>query len=225
MTELDRQVPPGGVRLGWPLAAGVGLGVASFFADRVDGTVRLVLQFLASTGFSWGCLAFVVAFPARTRAAAAAAAVSVLCAATVCYYGLNVGAGTRRGDGLPPVLTALAYWLLLSVAGGVVLGVLAHAVGADRAPLAAAAAGLACGLLAGAGIAIVVTLLAVGDHGRVRLAEGLLQAVAGVAVATWTFARRRGHRPWPGYAVAAVVACTAGAVAWSAVESVPVIGF
>jgi hypothetical protein len=111
------------------------------------------------------------------------------------------------------------------VVSGAVLGVLAHAVRTERTRVAAVAAGLACGLLAGAGIAIVVTLLAVGGSERAPLVEGALQAVAGAAVATWLFGRRRGQRSWPGYAVAAVVACTAAALAWGAVEAVPVIGF
>jgi hypothetical protein len=225
MLESDRGSSARHVRIGWPITAGVALGIASFYADLVDGTLRAALQFLASTGFAWGCAAFVAAFPSRTRGAAAAAAVTVLCTATFCYYGLNLTGDRWRGDELVPVLLALAYWLLASVAGGAVLGVLAHMVRTGRPPLAAAAAGLVCGLLAGAGIAIVVTLLAVGDHGRARLIEGVLQAVAGIVVTTWMFGRRRGPRSWPRYAAAAVVACTAGALAWSAVESVHVIGF
>jgi hypothetical protein len=211
------------LRPGWlvPVVVGLGLGVASVYADRVDGTARTVLQFLASTGFAWGCAAFVAAFPARTRIAAVAASVVVLCTATACYYVLNLSGGDR----LAPVLTAAGYWMLVSVAGGAVLGVLAHVIRTDRAPVAAAAAGVACGLLAGAGVDIVVSLLAVGDHGRQRLAEGSLQVVAGVAVTAWMFGRRRGPRSWSWFAVAAVVACTAGGLAWGAVESVQVIGF
>jgi hypothetical protein len=213
------------VWVSWPITAGFALGIASFYADLVDGTARAALQFLASTGFAWGCAAFVVAFPARTRGAAVAAAVTLLCTATVCYYGLNLTGDRWRSYGLVPVLLALTYWLLMSVAGGAVLGVLAHVVRTDRAPLAAAAAGLACGLLAGAGLALVGTLLAVGDHGRTRLAEGFLQAVAGVSITAWMFGRRRGPRPWARFAATAVAACTAGALTWYAVESVQVIGF
>ncbi|WP_327000264.1 DUF6518 family protein [Dactylosporangium sp. NBC_01737] len=224
MLELDRGLPPRGVRLGWAAAAGVGLGAglgaASFCADRIDGMPRLLLQFVASTGFAWGCAAFIAAFPARTRAGAVTAAVAVLCTATVCYYALNV-----RGDALVPVLLALAYWLLPSVAGGAALGVLAHMVRTDRPPSAAVAAGLACGLLAGAGADIVIALLAAGDHGPARLADGILQVVASVAVTTWLFGRRRGPQPWLRFAATAVAACAASTLAWSAVESVQVIGF
>ncbi|MET7394856.1 DUF6518 family protein, partial [Dactylosporangium sp. NPDC005572] len=134
------------MRLGWPVAAGVGLGVASVAADRVDGTLRTALQFLASTGFSWGCAGFLVALPARTRAAAVAASVTALCLATGCYYWLNLGGGPLGG-----VLLAFGYWLALSVAGGAALGLLAHAIRRDRPDRAAVAAGVAGGLLAGAG--------------------------------------------------------------------------
>ncbi|MEV4513608.1 DUF6518 family protein [Dactylosporangium sp. NPDC049525] len=211
--------------IGWPLAAGVALGGASFAADLAGGGLRTVLQLAASTGFAWGYAALVAAFPARSRGAAVAAAVTVLSAATVCYYALNLSGDRWRGQGLGPVLVALAYWLLMSVAGGVVLGVLAHAVRSDRPPLAAAAAGLVCGLLAGAGIQIVAARLAVGDYRGMALVEGFVQAAAGVAVTIWMFSRRRGPRSWPRFAAVAVAACTAGAMAWDAVESVHVAGF
>ncbi|GAA4249899.1 hypothetical protein [Dactylosporangium darangshiense] len=204
---------------------GVALGVASFSADLAGGATGVILQFVASTGFAWGCLAFAAAAPVRSRPRAVAAPVALLCSATWCYYGLNLATGRWRAYGLEPVLTAAAYWTVLSVAGGAALGALAHVVRTARAPWAAAAAGLVCGLLSGAGIDIVLTLLAVGDHGRQRLLEGLLQAVLGAAVATWAFGRRPGPRSWPRYAAAAAVACTVAAAAWGAVESVPVAGF
>ncbi|GAA3303033.1 hypothetical protein Dvina_33020 [Dactylosporangium vinaceum] len=213
------------IGIGWPLAAGVALGIASFCADLVDGTLRTVLQFVASTGFAWGCAAFVAAFPARTRRGAAAAAIIVLCTATGCYYWLNLPGGFRPGGQFGPLFKAFAYWMVLSVVGGALLGPLAHAVRTDRARRAAVAAGVACGLLSGAGIAIVTSLLAAGNYGRAGLTEGMLQAAAGIAVATWAFARRRAARDWAVYGAAALAACTAGALAWSAVESVPVTGF
>jgi hypothetical protein len=212
-------------RIGWPPAVGVALGGASFAADLAGGGLRIVLQLAASTGFAWGYAALVTAFPARSRGAAVAAAITVLGAATVCYYALNLSGDRWRSQGLGPVLLALAYWLLMSVAGGVALGVLAHMVRTDRPAPAAVAAGLVCGLLAGAGIQIVAACLAVGDYRGMAPVEGFLQALAGVAVTTWMFSRRRGPRAWPRYAVAAVVACTAGAVAWDAVESVHDAGF
>ncbi|GAA2358131.1 DUF6518 family protein [Dactylosporangium salmoneum] len=206
-------------------AAGIALGVASFGADLASGAWLTVLQFVASTGFAWGCAAFAPAVLARTRAGAMAAGIAVLCLATGGYYGLNLVSGRWRADGLGPVLAAAAYWTVLSVAGGAALGVLAHLVRSARPRPAAVAGGLVCGLLAGAGIDIVVSLLAAGDHGRQRLAEGALQAVLGVVVATWAFGRRPGARDWAGYGLAAVAACVAGASAWGAVESVPVAGF
>ncbi|WP_426503459.1 DUF6518 family protein [Dactylosporangium sp. McL0621] len=213
------------IGIGWPLTAGVALGIASFCADLVDGTLRTVLQFVASTGFAWGCAAFVAASPARTRRGAAAAAVIVLCTATGCYYWLNLPGGLRPGGESGPLFRAFAYWMLLSITGGTVLGALAHAVRADGARRAAVAAGLTSGLLAGAGIAIVTTLLVTGDPARGELGQGTLQAAAGIAVATWSFARRRSPRAWMVYVGAALAAGTAGALAWSAIESVPIIGF
>ncbi|WP_433043489.1 DUF6518 family protein [Dactylosporangium sp. CS-033363] len=204
------------IGLGWPLTAGVALGIASFCADLAEGTLRTVLQFGASTGFAWGCAAFVAALPARTRRGALAAAVIVLCTATGCYYWLNLPGGAFRA-----LLQAFSYWLLLSIAGGSLLGVLAHAVRHDGPRRAAIAAGVACGLLAGAGIAIVV----IPGQRFGGAGEAVLQAVAGVAVATWSFARRRGPRAWPVYGTAALLACTAGALAWALIESVPVKGF
>ncbi|WP_433087930.1 hypothetical protein ACQP1P_18570 [Dactylosporangium sp. CA-052675] len=213
------------IGIGWPLTAGVALGIAAFCADLVDGTLRAVLQFGASTGFAWGCAAFAAAYPARTRRGAAAAAVIVLCTATGCYYWLNLPGGLRPGGEFGPLLRAFGYWMLLSVAGGAPLGALAHAVRADGARRAAIAAGIACGLLAGAGIAIVAAPLFTGGAVRGGPASGALQAAAGITVATWSFARRRGPRAWPLYGIAALAACTAGALAWSAVEAVPVMGF
>ncbi|WP_433606563.1 hypothetical protein ACQP2P_30390 [Dactylosporangium sp. CA-139114] len=213
------------IGIGWPLTAGVALGIAAFCADLADGPLRTVLQFVASTGFAWGCAAFAAAYPARTRRGAAAAAVIVLCTATGCYYWLNLPGGLRPGGEFGPLLRAFGYWMLLSVAGGAPLGALAHAVRADGARRAAIAAGIACGLLAGAGIAIVAAPLFTGDALRGGPATGALQAAAGITVATWSFARRRGPRAWPLYGIAALAACTAGALAWSAVEAVPVMGF
>ncbi|WP_433203035.1 DUF6518 family protein [Dactylosporangium sp. CS-047395] len=204
------------IGLGWPLTAGVALGIASFCADLAQGTLRTVLQFGASTGFAWGCAAFVAALPAHTRRGAAAAAVIVLCTATGCYYWLNL-----PGGGLEPLLKAFLYWMLLSIAGGTLLGVLAHAVRHASPKRAAIAAGIACGLLAGAGLAIV----AIPGQRFGGAGEAVLQALAGITVATWSFARRQGPRTWPAYAAAALLACTAGALAWAAIESVPVKGF
>jgi hypothetical protein len=205
--------------LSWAVAVGAVLGAASFAADLAGGALRDVLQFVASTGFAWGCAAFAVAAFAASRRGAIVGAIVVLGTATVGYYGLNLVAGRWPAGGPAPVLTAAAYWLLLSAAGGAALGALAHVVREGRGPVAAAAGGVACGLLAGAGVEIAV------DHARTHLADGLLQALAGVAVATWAFGRRRGVRSWPRYAVAALVACTGGAMAWALVESVPVFGF
>jgi hypothetical protein len=212
------------MRYWWPPVIGAALGFASFGADLLDGALRTVLQLVASTGFAWGYFAFGAAFPARSRPAAVAAAVTVLGTATAGYYALNLAGDRWRAQGLVPVLTAAAYWLLLSVVSGTVLGVLAHMVRTDRPPLAATAAGLACGLLAGAGIQIVAERFGTGEHGM-GLAEGLAQAAAGVAVTAWMFGRRKGPRSWPRFAAVAVVACIAGAAAWDAVESVHVAGF
>ncbi|MFF5228298.1 DUF6518 family protein [Dactylosporangium sp. NPDC000521] len=214
-----------GAAIGWSPAVGGVLGFASFAADLLDGDLRTVLQLAASTGFAWGYAAFVAAFPARSRRTAVAAAVVVLATATVCYYALNLASDRWRAQGLLPVLTAMAYWLLLSVVGGAVLGVLAHLVRSDRPPVAATAAGLACGLLAGAGIQIVADHFVTGDFGGMALAEGFAQAFAGVAVTVWMFGRGRGPRSWPRFAAVACVACAAAALAWDAVESVQVAGF
>ncbi|GGM29999.1 DUF6518 family protein [Dactylosporangium sucinum] len=203
------------MRFGWPVLAGVALGVASVAADRVGGALRTTLQFLASTGFSWGCVGFVVALPARTRGAAVAASVVALCTATACYYWLNLGGGPPAG-----VLLAFGYWLALSVAGGAALGALAHAIRRDHPHRAAIAAGIAGGLLAGAGIQIAVV-----DPGPAQLMNGGLQAVAGLLVVAWLFARRPAPRPWLRYAGATVLAGTVAALAWDAVESVQVVGF
>src|SRR5688500_2943624 len=70
-----RLIRPPGPRALWPGAVGAVLGAASFAADLAAGTLREVLQFVASTGFAWGCAAFAVAAFAETRRGAAGAAV------------------------------------------------------------------------------------------------------------------------------------------------------
>ncbi|MEV6926746.1 hypothetical protein AB0M46_19885 [Dactylosporangium sp. NPDC051485] len=150
----------------WCAAAGLVLGLTAYAGDELDGLAGTILHFAAGSGFAWGCAGLLAGYLLRPRRASAAGAVALLVAATVAYYTTYAVTGVRwyrmyhedgtsaAPDAMRNLALAAAFWLVASVAGGAVLGLLGHAIRRGPARFALAATGLAFVLLAGAGRAI-----------------------------------------------------------------------
>lgn len=231
------------MRSGTALVAAL-LGSSAFVADFVDGPAGRVMVVLTSSGFAWGLAGFLVAraTPYGRAGAAVGRATGLLVTATVVYYALIL-VGTRRWmaggvvtEGLLDVGLMTALWVAGSIVGGAVLGVLGWLVRRAGEPgreqpglmarngpvIAAGALGLACGLLAGQGLARA----AVGPQGL----RGELFAAVGVGellmiglplgVLVRLATAHRLWRAWPVLLGAAAGAAGAGAVGWVLVEQV-----
>ncbi|WP_344613984.1 hypothetical protein [Dactylosporangium salmoneum] len=150
----------------WCAAAGIVLGLTAYAGDELDGLTGTVVRFAAGSGFAWACAGLLAGYLLRPRRTAAAGAVALLIAATVAYYTTYAVTGVRwyrmfhedgtsaAPDAMRSLALAAAFWLVASVAGGAVLGLLGHAIRRAPARLALAATGLAFVLMAVAGLAI-----------------------------------------------------------------------
>ncbi|GAA3255531.1 DUF6518 family protein [Dactylosporangium siamense] len=228
--------------------AGLVLGVLAFAADHCHGLLAVAMVLVSSSGLAWGAAALVLAFAAaneRTgvggRRAAAGAAVTVLAVATLVYYGVIVVDGDRwRGgtldDGssadamaLRSIATATAFWLAASAAGGVVLGLLGHAIRRSGPRAAAVAAGAAGALLAGQAALRLIQMSGYDQRFLSELAPWAAETAAEVALAavlSVALLRRGAHRPhWGWYAAATVTLLAVALAGWSVVETVRATGY
>lgn len=221
--------------------AGLVLGALAFTADRCEGALAVLMLLVSSSALAWGAAALVAGFAAADRRAAAGAAVTVLVVATLVYYGVILADGDRwRGGvledgssaaslGLRSVLRAAAFWLVASLAGGTVLGLLGQAVRRGRPTVAAAAAGAACALLAGQAAVRLAQAGGVAPDHLAQAAPWLVEAAAeaGLAVAVTVILLRRSRRPWRWgrYAAAAGGLLAVALAGWTLVEAVRLTGF
>ncbi|MFG2041832.1 hypothetical protein [Dactylosporangium sp. NPDC048998] len=218
------------------IIAAVALGLLAFAADYVDGAAGQVLTALTSSGFAWGLAAFLAGRSAVSPKRAAADATALLVVATLLYYLLVLVVSRRWSggvleDGTPADLYGLrsvalmtALWLIGSLVAGPVLGLLGHTARAGGPSRAAAAAGVACGLLSGEGWCAVMTtqlwhLLTTPDlqHDAffVGVAIGnLFKIVLPLAVLAWLATTHRLWRAWPTLLIATAASGTLTALAW-----------
>ncbi|MEV0898295.1 hypothetical protein [Actinoplanes sp. NPDC049802] len=222
-----------GVMIG---VAATALGVLAFAADAVDGiTAQVVVTALVSSGLAWGLAAFLAGLSATGRRGAVVGATALLVAATLVYYLLIllVGRGWSGGFlvdgssvswyGLRSVAVMTTAWLLVSMVAGPVLGLLGQMTRTARVPIAALAAGAACGLLSGQGwqqvaVAPPWRLWLIGnpnaDYVLGILAVELVGVILPLAVLAWSATRRRLWQAWPTLLFAMASTATLSALFW-----------
>ena len=182
-----------------------------------------------SSAAGWGGAAFVVASFAQRPWAAVRIAAGVLVLATVTYYLVIIvvtqrwQAGDDAWSGLRSVARATGFWLLGSVAGGLIVGRLAHLAAHGRVRFRSVALGVTLGLLSSQGCWEFVFLLRwwqgpLDGYGW----RGMELAAVEVAVAVLVVAllRRRG-RPvsWPWLLGGLGLSLPAAVAVWSVVDA------
>lgn len=212
------------------------LGLLAFAADAVDGiTAQVVMTALVSSGLAWGSAAFLAGLTATGRRGAVVGATALLVAATLTYYLLILLVSRRWSGGyladgssadwygLRSVAVMTTAWLLVSMVAGPVLGLLGQMTRTARAPIAALAAGAACGLLSGQGWQQVVVappwrLWLIGnpnaDYVLGILAAELMGAILPLAVLAWPATRRGLWQDWPTLFFAMASTATLSALFW-----------
>ncbi len=222
-----------GVMIGVASAA---LGLLAFAADAVDGiTAQAVVTALVSSGLAWGSAAFLAGLTATCRRGAVVGATALLVAATLVYYllilligrrwsgGYLVDGSSLSSHGLRSVAVMTTAWLLVSVVAGPVLGLLGQMTRTARLPIAALAAGAACGLLSGQGWQQVAMappwrLWLIGnpnaDHVLGILTVELVGVILPLAVLAWSATYRRLWQAWPTLVIAMAGTATLSALFW-----------
>lgn len=212
------------------------LGLLAFAADTVDGiTAQVLVTAMVSSGLAWGSAAFLAGLTATGRRGAVAGATALLVSATLVYYllillvsrrwsgGYLADGSSADGYGLRSVAVMTTAWLLVSTVAGPVLGLLGHMTRTARVPIAALAAGAACGLLSGQGWQQVAMappwrLWLIGDpnadYVRGILAVELVGVILPFAVLAWPATRRRLWRAWPSLLLAMAGTATLSALFW-----------
>jgi hypothetical protein len=228
-----------GVTIGVAAAA---LGLLAFAADAVDGiTAQVVVTALVSSGLAWGLAAFLAGLTATGRRGAVVGATALLVSATLAYYLLVLLVSRRWSGGyladgssadwygLRSVAVMTTAWLLVSMVAGPVLGLLGQMTRTARVPIAALAAGAACGLLSGQGWQQVAMappwrLWLIGnpdaDYVRGILAAEVVGVILPLAVLAWSATRRRLWHAWPALVIAMASTATLSALFWRVLPTV-----
>ena len=224
------------VRRGVMIAvAAVVLGLLAFAADAVDGVAGRVMIALVSSGLAWGSAALVAGWTATGRRDAVTSATVLLAVATLVYYFLILvvsrrWSGGRLADGswggwhgLLSVAVMTAAWLLISALAGPALGLLGQLTRTSSVPVAALAAGVACGLLSGQGWQEITTppswLPWGADTPHAALARGigapgLILILVPPAILAWLATARRLWRAWSILLAATTATATLSALSW-----------
>ncbi|GAA1656792.1 DUF6518 family protein [Catellatospora bangladeshensis] len=221
-------------------ASGVPLGALAFLGDELpDATGQIVLT-LTSNGFAWGAAALVAGYLVRRARRAPVVATALLLVATTLYYGLILVVSRRWSGGtledgssadlygLMSVARAAGFWLLISVAAGLVLGSLGHLVRSGPRRRSSAAAGLAFGMLAAEGLNQL-------SHGyywpipdsfvQVIVISNAVTVSLSLVVTVLLLVFRGPSRSWWLYLGSAAVAGGLGAVLWSFIDMARGSGF
>ncbi|BBH70169.1 hypothetical protein ACTI_68540 [Actinoplanes sp. OR16] len=216
------------------IVAAVVLGVLAFAADAVDGAAGPVMIALVSSGLAWGSAALLAGRAAPDRRSAMTGATALLVTATLVYYllilvvsrrwsgGTLVDGSSADGYGLRSLAVMTTVWLLISVDAGPALGLLGRATRTARLPIAALAAGAACGLLSGQGWQSARTappwrlLQVITDGGVARgfVAAQLVAVALPLVVLAWLATAGRLWRAWPILLLATAATTTLSAVCW-----------
>ncbi|GAA2624140.1 hypothetical protein GCM10010399_64380 [Dactylosporangium fulvum] len=210
----------------WWRAASVGvvLGALAYAADFCQGLLAIVMLLLSSSVFAWGAAGLAFGFASRDRRSAIGAAVAVLTAATLVYYGIILVDGHRWRDAvtdgdafsgassLVSVLTATAFWTAAAVAGGTVLGLFGQAIRRSGPTVAALVAGCSFALLAGQGAVAAVRVYTLGA-GWAWL-EGVAEVLLAAALTATLLGRGPGPHRWWTFAGAAVALLAASHAVW-----------
>lgn len=194
---------------------------------------------LTGSGFAWGTAAFLAGHVTQDRARAATGAAALLAVATLLYYLLILVVSRRwsggvledgtSGDaaGLRSVGLAAGAWLLGSLAAGPLLGMLGSVARAGSPGAAAAALGVACGLLSGEGWHAVltgppwtlVTDPVYGDFAMGAVASGLVRTTLPLVMLAWFTAARRLWQAWLPLGSTYVAAGATGILLWYGVSA------
>ncbi|MET8462867.1 DUF6518 family protein [Micromonospora zamorensis] len=215
--------------------AGVVTGVAAFAADFAPDPAGRILLAIASSGFSWGLVAFIVGYFAPARRVAATASVGALALAVITYYVLILllsdrwrqplgSSSVSKLDEFSPVMRAAAFWMLGALLGGLILGCLAQLARAGCPRNSGIAFGVAFGLLAGEAIYTIfyfafVWVGPLDSFVWARLQPAVLQlllAAAATSVALWF---RRGTLFFPAAIAAGAISTTASVAIWHLVQT------
>ncbi|MET0417550.1 MAG: DUF6518 family protein [Actinoplanes sp.] len=202
------------------VAAACALGLLAFAADAFDAAAGQVLTALVSSGLAWGLAALLAGRTAADRRRAITGATVLLVSATLVYYLLILVISRRWSgtglSGLRSVAVMTTAWLVVSLIAGPMLGLLGHSTRTARAPGAALAAGIACGLLSGEGwqqiTAAPPRLGGVLLNGS--LAALLIKVVLPLAVLAWLAHVQRIWRAWPILLLAMISTATLSALLW-----------
>lgn len=217
------------------VVAAVVLGLLAFAADAVDGITGQVMIALVSSGLAWGSAALFTGRTATDRRGAVTGATVLLVSATLVYYllilvvsrrwsgGALANGSSGDGYGLRSLAVMTTAWLLVSMLAGPALGLLGQMTRTARVPIAALAAGAACGLLSGQGWQEIVAappwhLWGIGGPDVVFVrgicpAE-LVEVILPIAVLAWLATVQRLWRAWPILLIAMVVTATLSALFW-----------
>jgi hypothetical protein len=222
------------------LLAGAALGLLAFAADAIDGVAGQVMVVFVSSGLAWGSAALLAGWTAAGRRGAVTDATVLLVTATLGYYllilvvsrrwsgGVLADGSSADGYALRSLAITTTAWLLVSVLAGPVLGLLGQMTRTAQAPLAALAAGVACGLLSGQGWQ-EVTMAAPWDF-RVTVgldaafvrglgAVDLVQVIVPLAMLVWQATVQRLWRAWPVLLIAVVATATLSALCWQLIRA------
>jgi hypothetical protein len=195
------------------VGAAVALGLLAFAADSVEGMAGQIVITLVSSGFAWGTAALLTGRTAADRRRAVVDATVLLTSATLVYYLLILVVSRRWSGGtlfdgspadwhgLRSVALMTAAWLVVSAVAGPSFGLLGHLTRTARTPVAALAAGAACGLLSG-------------QAWQHFPAPWLPGAVLPLVVLAWLATLHRLWRAWPVLLGATVATTTLSALFW-----------
>jgi hypothetical protein len=215
------------------LAPAAILGIAAFLSDAVPGIVGSVLLTLSSSSFAWGLTALLAGFSRRSKKAAIVASMATLLIATATYYILVLGVSQRwRGGylddggsadrmGLLSVERASIFWVVLSLGGGALLGLIAWRLRTGSNRESSMLVGLVFGLFSAQGLHTLffqTVWLAMDSFGRHLLASAVSTITLAALAAAYLVKRRNLGTHLRTVLMSAVLCSALGLTAWRLIE-------